>query len=395
MLTALPPTLPGPGPTAAPASTVKNPYLKESPATPSSQDSVQLSAPRLSASAPKAPRGEHKALIATGVIAVVLAGVMAPIIGGVVSQISPPTAPSISISQTVTQAVQSTPLMAAASADAVTAGLQQIEHPATLVQQDPLQKQIQDFATMTKDPTVTGDGNVGPAIAKTVASDAQQLLDVNKTQAQWSSDVAAMKSTYKTLFANDDAIMRGNGDATAHHAALDQSIATLTQQFSDFQKRVQTDQPVVDQSLAPIRDSLNQAGLIEFNLHQRVDQSALQYNTTQAEHQMLGDVSVKLHTASIDLAMATEKTTDARTVDKNLVGALQKVSTLFDQLQKANTAAKKDASAMTQVDQATTLVGQALNKLQAVTQQSQQNLTDASARAQHAATEASSLPAAQ
>lgn len=362
-------------------SRVISPFARPQAPSASSQDRVELSAPQ---AAPKAPPKEHKAALVAGVAALALAGIMVPIVGGVISQVSPATAPVASISQTVSQAAQSGPTVGQAT-DAVSKGLQQIEHPVAAAK-DPLVQQIQEFAAKTNNPSAAQDTNgLGSAIAQTATQSAQQLQDANKTHAAWSSDVAAMQTTYNDLHSNVDAIMRGNGDLNAHHAAVDQSLAKLTQQFKDFQTRVNTDQPNLDKQLGPIRDNLNQAGVIEYNLGQRLDQQALQYSATAPERQMVLDTSVPVHSASIDLAMATERTTNARTNDKGLADALKQFNTLFDQMQKANDAAKKDAGQMTAVDNGTTILGKVLTVLQSATQQSQQALNDASARAHQAA----------
>lgn len=355
MLTAVRPTSPRTQPASAPR--VANPHAPEAPGP---ADDVQLSAPSsLSAAAESAAapqRGRTAALAAAGLAAVVLTGVMAPVLGGLINSVPPD-----AISQTVSIPV---------AGGQPIAGL-----PGAVRAEAPAQTSQPAAPAQTQDPAALVAAMVGAA-----EQSAQALPQANQVHAQWTQDLTAMQATTADLAHHVDALMRDSKtDAAAHHAAIDSALAKLGQQAADLQTRMAKEQPGVDKFLGQNRDNLNQIGTISFNLERNVDQAASQYGYFTPERQALRQLGSEVHTATKDLAMATERTTTVRANDKALADNMKAVQQLVAQVQKAADGSKTSSSALSTVDNGARVLQNAFKILGQVSQQSQQDVDQAAA----------------
>ncbi|MBM3460636.1 MAG: hypothetical protein FJX76_00855 [Armatimonadetes bacterium] len=291
-----------------------------------------------------------------------LAGVVAPAITAYVNP------PQISTSvQSLGQGINiSTQLQAQVEAGQAAVAQDGQEAPTQPTQQDPVQ-----LVTL---------------MAVLSEASSQQLLEVNAVQAQWGTDVAAMKATTHEVFTHVDSLIRNPGvNEAEHRQAIDAGIARLDQQLADFSTRLAAEGKTVDEFLGQNRDNLNQIGVLSYNFKANVDDAAGQYGWFTPQRKALNGLSTSFYEASKELAMSTERTTASRAEQQILGQNIQQIDQFLDQIRQINEASKKDPKAFAQVDQGIQVLEKVFDQTGQLVALQQKDVQEASARAHQGA----------
>lgn len=362
----------------AAASTVTSPHAPLAPASQDASDSVSLTSittpePLAATSDVPETKGRKAALVAAGVTAAVLAGVLGPVLGGVLQAVPPDV-----VSQAVTLPVAGGVVDPGMTLPGAAQGRFSEAPPAASVETPQSETSGQ--------PQRPGD--IVDAMSRAAEQSAQILPQANAVHAEWSKDLKAMKATVHEVSGHVDALLRnGKKDAESHRSAIDAGLTRLAQQSSELRARLGREQPAVDQFLGQNRDNLNQIGTIAYNLERSIDQAASQQGYFSPQRQALRELGKDVHTATVDMAMSTEKATSARALDKALVENLNVVDQIIGQVQQANDASKTQAGALSQLDEGARMLENAFKVLDNVVDQSVKTVDESASRAHRGAVE--------